>query len=340
MSAPLRGFAGVILFMGLVALLGCGGSAPRSEAPAIHNIDFAGGGGDDGSLSNRPVDASTAEGISFHSDYSRVPAEHRMVSRQPPTDEPAGKAPAGAPRKIIYTADLQIYVKDMTPAQEAVEQYVKDHKGFVAQRDITGSVGSPRRGQWRIRIPTDQFDAFLKQLAEIGEVQRNKIDSKDVSEEFYDLEIRIRNKKSEEVELLKLQKEATDRLQKEPTAKMADVLAVREKVDQARTEIERMQGRLQYLANLSEYTTVNLTLTELRANIDPRPVAFGTTLGRTFTSSLEMLVSFGQGIVLVIVALVPWLPVIAVIVIPCWLLLRRLRRPRQVEPVPVLPVQP
>ena len=54
--------------------------------------------------------------------------------------------------------------------------------------------------------------------------------------------------------------------------------------------------------------------------------AIETSVGRTFGDSVDLLADFGKGLLLFVIALAPWLPVIAVTVIPGWLLLRRLAR--------------
>jgi len=77
----------------------------------------------------------------------------------------------------------------------------------------------------------------------------------------------------------------------------------------------------------------------------PRPSApeapgFGTRVGRTFSGSLEALQGFGQGVIIVAVAMAPWLPVIALVVAPFWWLIRRLTRTTARPTVPVLDVAP
>lgn len=337
MTTSLRWISGVLVFTNLVAVLGCGGSSPppRSAAPAQESVAFTNGSNynDYGRLPDG------GDKVAVQSWFEVASAKTIGAAAMPGEAPPAAKVP-DTPRRIIYTADLQLLVEDLTPVQESIEKLVKDHKGFVAQREISGSPPA-RTGRWKVRIPTTEFDGFVTAVTGLGEIQKNKVDTSDVTEEFYDLQTRIRNKKVEEEELLKLQKEASERLQKEPTAKMADVLAVREKVEQARTEIERMQGKLNLLSSLTEFTTVSIMVYERKAYIPPTAPTFTTTLGRTFFSSGNALISFGQGIVIVVVALVPWLPVIAVGVILPWLLLRRaLRRSRQSQPMTVMPVQP
>src|SRR5262249_242477 len=72
--------------------------------------------------------------------------------------------------------------------------------------------------------------------------------------------------------------------------------------------------------------TFTITLSERKSYVRPETPAFGTRISRTFGGSFDSLAEFGQGLVLVLVALVPWLPVVALIAVPAWLWLRRRRR--------------
>ncbi len=70
--------------------------------------------------------------------------------------------------------------------------------------------------------------------------------------------------------------------------------------------------------------------------VPPQTPTFANTIVSTFSSSLDALIGFGKGLVLIGVALAPWLPVIAAVVVPAWLVIRRhLRRvPAPGQPVP------
>ena len=81
--------------------------------------------------------------------------------------------------------------------------------------------------------------------------------------------------------------------------------------------------------------TYDITIQERKGYVPPEAPNFDTRLGRTWGNSVDALRTFGQIVVLVIVALVPWLPVVAVVVAPLWLLGRRWHRP---SPLPVLPL--
>jgi Domain of unknown function (DUF4349) len=237
-------------------------------------------------------------------------------ARQNDAGQPAPEK--ALPRKIIYTATMSVIAEDFSKAEQALLHLVKEKQGYVIHSEVTGSPGAPRTGSWKIRVPVEQFDAFREAISRLGEVDRNTIDSQDVTDEYYDLEARIKNKKVEEARLLQ-------HLEKS-TGKLDEILAVEREVSRVRGEVEQMQGRLQMLAKLTAMTTVTVTLHERRTYIPPEAPAFGTTMGRTFQGSLDMLVQLGKSVVLIAVALAPWLAVLAVVGVPAWLVWRRRRR--------------
>jgi hypothetical protein len=230
------------------------------------------------------------------------------------------------PRKIIYRAEIQVLVQDFAQAEQQIAELIKAEQGYIAHRDVRGSPGSPRSGHWTLRVPVDAFDEFVQALTRLGELQKNSISSEDKTGEYYDLETLIKDKQREAEELLKLFDEARARHQKEPKSKMEELLAVRKELDAVRRDIAQMQGRLNLLSNLTALTTVTLTIYERKDYVPPTAPAFTTSIGRTFGDSVDLLADFGKGLLLFLIALAPWLPVIALVGIPTWLFLRRLVR--------------
>ena len=170
-------------------------------------------------------------------------ADDKAKSSQPPSTD-------ALQRKIIYTATVNLVVEHFDPIPAQVEALVNRFGAYVARSQITGSPGSPRHGQWTLRVPAERYEAFLAAAREIGEVQNVSSDSQDVTEEYYDVEAHIRNKKQEETRLLELLSKATGKLE--------EVLAVERELARVRGEIEQMEGRLRVLSNLTTMSTVNL----------------------------------------------------------------------------------
>src|SRR5260370_6096258 len=113
------------------------------------------------------------------------------------------------PRKIIYTAMINLIVEDFAKADQDLIQLVKAHKGYVIKSEVSGTPGTPRTGQWQVRVPVEQFDPFPAPLAQLGEPERSPTDSQDGTEAFFDVEARIKTKKAEEASLPTLLETAT-----------------------------------------------------------------------------------------------------------------------------------
>lgn len=232
--------------------------------------------------------------------------------------DPAGakQNPEGA-RKIIYTATLRVQVEDFAKASAALAKLIEANQGLVAQSEVRGTAGAPRSGEWKVRVPVARLEAFRAAVAALGEAETNRLDSQDVTEELYDLKTRIKNREVDEVALRKLYDQAK---------KMDEILAVRKELSALRLEIEREQGRLQLLTKLTDLTTVNVSLFERTAHNPEGSPSLGTRVDRTFGDSVGGLQRFGEGVVLFAVVLAPWLPVLAAVGVPVWLLVRRHRR--------------
>lgn len=246
-------------------------------------------------------------------------AVHKFVAAAPAQKGAGGRGDAQeegkpAPRKVIYEAEVHLIVEEFAKAEDALVKLVGNYGGYVAKSDIAGSPGSPRSGHWRVRVPVERFQEFLRSAVELGVPDKNTTEAKDVSEEYYDLEARLKVKRSEEERLLK-------HLEKS-TGKLEDILAVERELTRVRGEIERMDGSIRKLANLSEMSTATIVMREDKDYVPPQSPTFGKSVTSSFSSSLDSLIRFGKGTVVVLAALVPWLAALAVIAIPGWLIVR------------------
>jgi len=219
-------------------------------------------------------------------------------------------------RKIIYTAHVDLVVEDFRPIPSQVEEFARQFDGFISHSQVTGAPGYPRRGEWTVRVPVERYEPFLAAVRERlgGEIQSIRVDSQDVTEEYFDVEARIRNKKKTEERLIKLLEDRT--------GKLDDVLTVERELSRVREEIERVEGRLRVLADLTSLATVHLNVTEVKDYVPEEAPSYATRVRRAFQSSLDALVSTAQAVSIAIVALSPWLAVLLVVALVLWLMAR------------------
>ncbi len=284
----------VCLLAALLALAGCGGressdsdsASPAGSASSAEGASSAAagngapGGSSSGSSSGGSAGTATGAGA--------VAA--------------LAQAASSVPRKIVYTAEVDLVVENLSTAQEKLARLVRASKGYISDTSIGGESGSKRSGTWKVRVPVENYEAFMAGATRLGELQSTHATSQDVTAEYYDVAARIANKQIEE-----------QRLQHHlevSTGKLSEILQVERELSRVRGEIEEMQGRIRVLANLSSLTTVTLTLNEIKNYVPPAPPSFGTQVTRQFAGSLDGLREAGKGLVLLVVALAPWLVVL------------------------------
>jgi hypothetical protein len=242
-------------------------------------------------------------------------------------DEPAARVKANvadvaghlsAERKIIYTAMVALVVKDFSVADRRIQSLTQEFGGFIAEFREDRTYGDRLAGRWVIRTPVKRFNEFLAEIVELGVPETRQIDAQDVTEEFVDLEARLANKR-------KLEERILDLLENQ-TGEIKDVIAVETELARVREEIERMEGRLRYLKDQVELTTITITAREDVDYVPPQAPTFTGKVHNTWTQSLAALQQAAEGLALFVVAVTPWVAVLAILLTPFFVWLTRRRK--------------
>jgi hypothetical protein len=255
-----------------------------------------------------------------------VQSFHNVNEVQPPganskdkgADTKATTQPT-AGRQVIYRAAVNLSVKSFAETDRRIGALVNESGGYVSQFSEDRSYGTQRGGRWTIRVPVAKFTWLLDQVGQLGVAERRDVQSQDVSEEYVDLESRLKNKQTLESRLLELVAKRGDEIK--------DVLALESELSRVREEIEKIQGRLRYLTDRVALTTIEISAYE-RLDYEPPEATFGQRITSTFTGSLDHLRQFGQAVVLVLTALAPWVVAAAILGLPVVLAIRWRRRAR------------
>ncbi len=213
-------------------------------------------------------------------------------------------------RQIIYNADVSVEVGDIDGLAEQLNARLKELEGFVSNFSEQRYAGDRRTATWTIRIDATKFLDLLKWLDDESNVLRKQVTSKDVTEEYVDLNARLTNKKVTEKRLTFLLEERSGKLE--------EVLAFEKEIDRTREEIERFEGRLRLLRDQIALSTIMLTAATRIDYLAPKPTNLATSISETWGQSVGKLQGFCTWLLIVFVGLVPWLPILAALVGLCW----------------------
>ena len=228
-------------------------------------------------------------------------------------------------RKIIQTATIDLIVKkDVSEIDAEIKKLIKQHNGYISAYREDRVYGDQLRARWVLRIPSDHFDDATSSIVGLGIPQSRDTTSQDVTEEFVDIERRLANKKRLEERILKLLENNAGNIK--------DVIEVETQLARVREDIERMEGRIKYLADNVAMSTITVTAIEQKNYKPEQAPTFGTRIQDTFGSSIGAMIDFAQGVVIFVVAVVPWLIVFSIIIGgPIFYIWRRMRSPRGLE---------
>jgi hypothetical protein len=164
-----------------------------------------------------------------------------------PTDPgaPAQPAPSKPDAQIagpllIYTAHLGMSVFETAKALDTVEQMARDAGGYLVIRNNTTIT---------VRVPASKFDSVLAETMKLGDVLQRNVEVRDVTEEYYDLQTRLRNKEAVLERLKELLKRADQ---------VEDALKVEAELARVTAEVEQMKGRLKLLRELIAFSTITV----------------------------------------------------------------------------------
>jgi hypothetical protein len=243
--------------------------------------------------------------------------------------EQASAAAAG--RKIIRNGELTIETDSPTDGQHNITSIAESQGGFVVSSEFKHNEGANQSKPSQtvivvVRVPSPQFAATLDQIRGIGgRVIQEKVTGQDVSEEYLDLEARIRTKKALESQFLDIMKQAR---------KVSDALEVQSQLAEVRTEIEQFEGRRRFLENQSALSTITVTLQMPMPLVAATTTGFGQSIKQAFGDAVDTAASI---ILFVIQAVIVLVPIGFLIVLPAWLAWRFLRRrfelTKKAEPV-------
>lgn len=223
---------------------------------------------------------------------------------------------------IIRNASLSLVVPDTKTALDEINDLVDELGGYVVESN-TYQYQEGLHASVRLRVPAESLDVALESIRDLAsEVRSENISGQDVTEEYVDLQSRLRYLESTEERLLEFLEEAED---------TEAALAVYEQLQIIQADIEQVKGRIQYLEQSAALATISLDITpdELAQPIEVGGWHPEGTLRGAFQSLIRVLQFLVDATIVILVLVAPVLLVVAAPVIGMFFLVRSIVRRRR-----------
>jgi hypothetical protein len=206
-------------------------------------------------------------------------------------------------KKIIKNGDMRIQVGDIKKAHNQVDEIIKNNKAYIQKEEFQNTDRNENL-DITIRVPHKNFDALVNSFSDrMGSVLSKNISSDDVTEEYTDVSIKLGNKK------IYLEK-YRDMIKSAKTTK--DILEIQENIRELEDEIDVSEGRLRFIDDRVNYSTLNLSLYKEKVRSSATStIGFGSRFGDSVTEGWNSFVAFFLGVI----SLWPFFLLIPVIVL-------------------------
>jgi len=236
--------------------------------------------------------------------------------------------PSTTERMIIRRAELSLVVQDTKEAISKIESIAVEKGGYLHQSSVWKE-GENLKAQLTIMVPAAKFEETLDALRKLAvDILGESVSGQDVTEEYVDLEARLRNLEATEKELRELLATVRER-----SGKAEDIMAVYRELTSIRDEIERVKGRMKYLEQMTAFSTivVNLTPSVLAQPVAPTTWKPALTLWRASRALVKVFQFLVDATIWIIIVVVPTaLPFVLVGYI-IWRLARRAKPKKEVK---------
>lgn len=187
-------------------------------------------------------------------------------------------------RKIIKEGEISFETANLKETESLITKTVNEMGGYVANDNVFSNEDRITH-RMTLRVPADKFDQLLTKISESAKkLDRKTISALDVTEEYIDVEARIKTKKE-------LESRYKELLVKAKTVE--DLLSIEKEIGTLRTEIESIEGRLRYLQDRVSLSSLTIEYYQLTTS----SFGFLSKLGRAFVTGWNWLLAFIIGLI-------------------------------------------
>ena len=295
---------------------------------------LAGCGGSAGSAASSGKDSYAEAEAEEAYDAGMTTTENTAAPADPaPGDGEGTGDPLPAGLKLVYTGSVTIDSTDYDATVADVRKLIADYGCLVEQasesdydrtwRDSSYS-SSVREYTWTLRVPSEKFSALLDSFGTVhGHVSDKSQDARDMTKQYRDNESRIASLKAQETRLLAFMDRAES---------IEELMEVEDRLSEVRYELEQLQNDNNTIDQMANWSTLTVRVSEVAA-YSGDGLSFPQRVAQAWATSGTGFVRAVQGLVILVIWLLPWLVIAGVVVLILYLTRnkRAARRERRQE---------
>ncbi|SDH28058.1 protein of unknown function [Pseudobutyrivibrio sp. 49] len=274
----------VLLATGMFST-GCGGTSDGASADAY---DMSG--------STKALESGAgfdSELGSFYADTNEIAQEQVEAPKEESVDSEYTTG-----RKIIYSSNISIETKNFDEDIVAIKKLVQSNGGYYESSSITGTAEyGGRYANYTARIPSAKYQAFMDSVGDIGSVTSSDEAVEDITSNYVDVQARLKSLRTKLERLQELEANAET---------VEDLLNIEDRINDVQYDIENYTAQLKVLDDKIDYCTVSIHVDEVITYTEIKADTFWNRFVEAIGDSLSGFVTFLQGLVIVIVYILPY----------------------------------
>ena len=156
-------------------------------------------------------------------------------------------------RKIIKNGEIVFETDEVLKTEKSISEIVKVYKGYITEMKVS-NYDDKIEHRVIVKVPSQNFDILVNKVTSIAQKVISKdVNASDVTEEFIDIETRLKTKKALENRYIQLLKQAN---------KVSEIIAIEKEIGNLRSEIEPIEGRLKYLSDQVSLSTLTIVYSQ------------------------------------------------------------------------------
>ena len=209
-------------------------------------------------------------------------------------------------RKIIWNADIEFQVKNVDESTKEISDLCKKYKAFISHMNMTNTAYEISN-QITIRVDNTNFNTLINDIKGTSTfIRKVEIKSNDVTEEFIDIESRLKTKKEVRERYIDILRNRSDEIK--------DVIAAEDAIRKITEEIEAKEGRLRYLQDKVSQSTIRLEIYQ-KVNYISEPDTFEKGFTTKAKESLQTGWDIIIDILLILLSIWPIIILISIVII-------------------------